>query len=270
MKGKENQPDWGKIAEKFDLWLPQIAPVGEVLLDKLQASRGDKILDVASGTGEPALTLARRMQGHVEITGTDAADGMVKVAQAKVEKEGLQHIRFLNMPAESLNFNDASFDKVLCRFGVMLFADSQQGTNEMFRVLKPGGRFALSVWSTPESMTTMYWAHKVFSGRIPEAAQPPLHKVTSLGISGALEAVLEKAGFREFKVEKKQLNYEFTSFDAYWDLVESSDIMKMQFDALPIGEKQKVRDEIAQFAMEFVTDHGISMPHEYVIAYGVK
>ena len=64
-----NQPDWGAIAEKFDLWLPHIAPVGESLLQALGARPGERILDPGSGTGEPALTLARRPGGQVDITG---------------------------------------------------------------------------------------------------------------------------------------------------------------------------------------------------------
>ena len=73
MSAKNNQPDWGRIAEKFDIWLPHIAPVGEALLAALDARPGDLILDLASGTGEPALTLARR-QPHVQITGIDVGD----------------------------------------------------------------------------------------------------------------------------------------------------------------------------------------------------
>ena len=82
-KGK--QPDWHDIAEKFDLWLPHIAPVGEALLEALNARPGDRILDVASGTGEPALTLARRRK-DVVITGTDAAAAMVDVAKGTTVK----------------------------------------------------------------------------------------------------------------------------------------------------------------------------------------
>ncbi|MDO8597311.1 MAG: methyltransferase domain-containing protein, partial [Sulfuricaulis sp.] len=92
MSTKNNQPDWDKIAEKFDVWLPHIAPVGEELLAALEAKPGDRIIDLASGTGEPALTLARRMKGHANILGIDAADGMVRVAQAKVTKERLPGI----------------------------------------------------------------------------------------------------------------------------------------------------------------------------------
>ena len=110
---KNNQPDWGKIAEKFDMWLPHLSPVGEMLLSALQARSGDRIIDLASGTGEPALSLARRFAGSVAITGIDAAEGMVKVAQSKVDREGITNTAFQCMAAEQLTFADNSFDRAL-------------------------------------------------------------------------------------------------------------------------------------------------------------
>src|SRR4030067_605673 len=110
MSATNNQPDWDKIAEKFDLWLPHIAPVGETLLAALDAQPGERILDLASGTGEPALTLARRLKGHTNILGVDAADGTVRVAQAKVARDRLPGISFQCRPAEKLAFGDNSFD----------------------------------------------------------------------------------------------------------------------------------------------------------------
>ncbi|MBI3571226.1 MAG: class I SAM-dependent methyltransferase [Gammaproteobacteria bacterium] len=270
MSAKNNQPDWDKIAEKFDLWLPHIAPVGGVLLAALEAKPGERILDLASGTGEPALTLARRLKGHANILGIDAADGMVRVAQAKVVKERLQGISFQCMPAEQLAFEDSSFDRVLCRFGVMLFTDPLQGLKEMRRVLKPGGRFALAVWSTPETMPTMHWAYQTFKTRLPEDLHPPLAKVTSLGAPGLLEDLLNTAGFSSFSVVRKIFDYQFKSFDDYWDTVEASDILKQQYDALPQNERNKIRDEVGRFARDFVRDGRLSIPHEYLVAAGSK
>lgn len=270
MSAKNNQPDWDKIAEKFDLWLPHIAPVGEALLAALDAKPGERILDLASGTGEPALTLAQRLKGHVTILGVDAADGMVRVAQAKVMKERLQGISFRCMPAEQLALEDNSFDRALCRFGVMLFTDPLQGLKEMRRVLKPGGRFALAVWSTPEAMPTLHWSYQVFSKRLPEDLHPPLAKVTSLGASGLLEDLLATAGFSSFTVERKTFDYQFKSFDDYWDTVEASDILKQQYDALPQHERDKIRDEVGRFARDFVRHGRLSIPHEYLIASGAK
>lgn len=264
------QPDWDKIAEKFDMWLPQIAPVGQAMIEVLDAAPGQRILDMASGTGEPALTLAQQLGDQAEIIGTDAAEGMVRVSQGKVDALGLKHLSFRTMPAEKLDFEDNSFDRVLCRFGVMLFEDSLKGAQEMCRVLKPGGKFAIAVWHTPETMPTMHWSYQVFKPRLSEENLPALAKVTSLGGPGVLEDLLYKAGFTDFTIETKTLYYQFDSFDAYWGQMEASDILKQQFDALPKEEHAKIRDEVAQFASEFIKDGSLSVPHEYLLAWGSK
>jgi ubiquinone/menaquinone biosynthesis C-methylase UbiE len=265
-----NQPDWAAIAEKFDLWLPHIAPVGESLLQVLGARAGDRILDLGSGTGEPALTLARRLRGAVDITGIDSAASMVAVAQEKVRRERLDNARFLTMRAEDLEFPADSFDRVLSRFGVMLFDDPLRATKEMRRVLKRGGRFALAVWSTPETMPTLYWSYQVFGDRIPPELAPPLPKATSLGGAGVLDELLHLAGFRQFRITAHTFHYQFASFDEYWDIVEASDILKQQYDALPLEERKAIRDEVALFARDFQGENGLAIPHDYLIATGSK
>ncbi len=270
MATKNTQPDWDKIAEKFDIWLPHIAPVGETLLTALSAQPGERILDLASGTGEPALTLARRLKGHANIRGIDAADGMVRVAQAKVAKERLSGISFQCMPAEQLTYHDNTFDCALCRFGVMLFSDPLLGLKEMRRVLKPGGRFALAVWSTPETMPTLQWSYEAFSTRLPKDLHPPLAQVTSLGAPGLLQELLNETGFTKFSVASKTFDYQFGSFEEFWDTVEASDILKQQYDALPQSERGKIRDEVGRFAVDFIHDGQLRIPHQYLVATGVK
>lgn len=270
MSAQDNQPDWDKIAEKFDIWLPQLAPVGESVLEALDAQPGDHIVDLGSGTGEPALTLARRMKGHIQITGIDAADGMVKVAQKKVVNERLAGITFSTMPAEKMDYEDSSFDRALCRFGVMLFEDPLQGLKEMHRVLKPGGRFALAVWSVPETMRTLYWSYEVFKHRIEEDYHPPLAKVTSLGAPGIMDNLLQEAGFNQFTIDAKTFHYQFESFKAYWDAVEASDILKMQYDALPENQRENIRDEVGRFAKDFIHNGNLIIPHEYLLVTGNK
>jgi len=268
---QNNQPDWNKMAEKFDLWVPFIESVGEKMLSIADVQAGSRVLDVASGTGEPAITLAKKMKGEIEITGTDAMEGMVKVAQNKVKNLGLNNIEFTTMPAEKLEFEDNSFDHVICRFGVMLFQDSQQGLNEMCRVLKPGGRFVIAVWNTPETMPIMNWGYLAFKGKIDDEKLPAIEKLTSLGGAGVLDAMLEKAGFSQHQICTEDLEYKFESFQQYWELVDASDVLKMQFDALGEDQKPLIQNEMAEFAKDFETTGGqLSVPHQYLLVSGKK
>ncbi len=264
-----NQPDWQKIAEKFDLWLPYIKPVGDDLLKALNAESADRILDVASGTGEPALTLAR-LKNDIDITGVDAAEAMVNVAQKKADNEALNHVRFTTMPAEKMRFDDAQFDKILCRFGVMLFDDPLAGVKEMHRVLKSEGSLVLAVWSKPEGMPTLLWAYQALKDRLPESLHPPLKKVTSMGEPGVIEALLDEAGFSSVQVQAKIFYYKFNSFDEYWDVVEASNIMKPQLDALNEKQQLVVRNEVAALARQYFQHNVFHVPHEYLLVTAGK
>ena len=268
MGKQDNQPDWGALAEKFDLWAPHIAPVGEALLAALDAQPGETVLDLASGTGEPALTLAKR-QPLVTITGIDAAAGMVKVAARKAHEQGLANLAFQTMAAEALSFPDDHFDRICCRFGVMLFDDPEAGLQQMQRVLKPGGRCALAVWDTLKGMTGVYWTQQVFKDRIPASEQPAVEKITSMS-GGVLEALLEKVGFSGIETQLNRFEYRFPDFDSYWQNCVDSAIMKQQFDALKVEELDEVRAAFAELAAPYQTADGLAIPHEYRLAIAIK
>jgi len=262
------QPDWNRIAQKFDLWLPHIAPVGDALIERLALHPGDRVLDLACGTGEPGLTLARRYGDEVNILGVDAAEGMVNAARAKVEKEGIRGIAYKVMPAEDLFLPDAGFDRAICRFGAMLFKDPVKGFFEMRRVLAPGGRFAVAVWG--ERMSAIEMAAKALKPHLPEDGPAPFAQVTALGPPGALEAALEAAGFTGFEVTRHTLDYRFESFEAYWDLVEESAMLADLMGQLTPQQQDAVRDEVASLATAYQEPGGLVLPHVYLIASGPR
>ena len=237
------------------------------MIAALAVNDGQRILDVASGTGEPALSLARQ-NNTLEVIGSDAAAGMVAVANAKVEAEGLRNVRFENQAGQQLEFPDQSFDHVMCRFGIMFFDNPLQGLKEMHRVLKPGGRFAFAVWHTAETMHMMRWSYQAFKDRLPQHQLPPLEMITSLGEDGYFEQLLTDAGFSNVAVERKTLNYAFESFEQYWEMVKYSEILKAQLDALSADERNSIKDEIAAMVEIFVTDTGMHVPHDYLLATG--
>ena len=270
MSDSKKTLDFAEMAEKFDAWLPHIAPVGDVLLDALDVRSGESVLDVAAGTGEPGLTLARRMGGQVAIVGTDAAQSMVDVARQKALREGLANIEFRCMPAEKLDFSASSFDKLLCRFGLMFFDAPHAALSEMQRVLKPGGRLALSVWGTPDVNPTMSWYHRAFKGRIPDNLLPPRDKITGFGDPERLRRMLLEVGFANVEISQREVVFRFPSFDKFWHLLEVSAVLKAQFEALPKEEWSSIPADIASWAEAHRTADGLAIPHGYLLATATK
>lgn len=117
----------------------------------LRDCQHDDILDIATGTGDLAIKLARELD-PIAVTGVDLSEGMIEIGRAKVAKEGLQEVVTLGIgDCLLLPFTDASFDVVTCAYGVRNFADLQAGYREMHRVLRPGGRAVILELSTPTS-----------------------------------------------------------------------------------------------------------------------
>src|SRR5579884_2539725 len=108
---RSNTIDWNKMSKKFDRWLPYIQPVTEALIASADLSEGQEILDVAAGTGEPSLTIARRFGSSIHITAVDGAEAMVAVANEKRRREQLSGVTFQQMQAESLTFPTNHFDR---------------------------------------------------------------------------------------------------------------------------------------------------------------
>lgn len=125
-------PNFSQIATRTDMWVPHLSPVSEALLEHLPVAPEDRVLDIACGTGEPGLSLARRLVPGVTVVGVDSAQGMVDAARRKATAEGLDHIDFLMMKAEKLDFPDSSFDCVLSRFGLMLLENPRAAALRCF------------------------------------------------------------------------------------------------------------------------------------------
>jgi len=125
-------------------WHAQIAAftrgATEAILEAAQLRPGMRVLDLACGVGDPALSIAAQVGLSGRVTATDFGPGMMSLAEELARKKGLANIDFREANAESLPFADASFDILTCRFGIMFFPDLGKALRECLRVLKPGGR----------------------------------------------------------------------------------------------------------------------------------
>ncbi len=194
--------EWNEYAAGWQAWDPQFEVfwqgLTQLLLAALGPQPGMQILDVASGVGQPALTLAPLVGPTGSVTGVDLAEAMVTAARENARKRGFANVTFHEAAAETLPFEDASFDAVSCRCGVIYFADVGRGLREMRRVLKPAGRAVISAWGPPDR----YAAGKVIDvlNRYlpplppPEPGAPNPYRFAQ---AGTLTAALEAADFGE-------------------------------------------------------------------------
>src|SRR6185295_19565413 len=138
---------WDLAAADYEpLWREQLARAQTKLLACAAPVRGERVLDVACGTGLVTLEAARAVGPEGCVLGTDISDQMVEAARRRAEREGLSNVTFKRMDAEKLALPDAGFDVAFCALGLMYFPDPLRAVREMRRVLRPGGRLALAVW----------------------------------------------------------------------------------------------------------------------------
>ena len=148
----ETQADWNSHARASasQRWRQQSAAMGrkvtEAIVLEAAVQPGETVLDVACGTGEPAISLASLVGESGSVTGIDISTEPLKTANERAIVRGLKNTRFFQADVHNLPFPDATFDCITSRLGVMFFADLPRALGELHRVLKPGGRMAILAW----------------------------------------------------------------------------------------------------------------------------
>lgn len=207
---------WGEAAAGWRTWWSTFEGaaqgLNERIVDLAEVRAGHRVLDVATGIGEPALTAARRVGPTGKVLATDLAPPMLAIAAERARSLGLSNVEFREMDAESLEVELGSFDAATSRWGLMLFADPHAAARGVHRALKPGARFAAAVWGPPERVPFLAIPHTVASRELQLPPPPPgTPGPFSLAADGALEAVLASAGFRDVQTEILSVAFEFAS-----------------------------------------------------------
>ena len=157
--------------------------------DAAHIERGQRVLDVACGTGILTRELIRRTGSAASLAGIDPSPGMLVVA-----KEQAPDVEWREGVAESLPFPDRSFDAVVSQFGLMFFTDRKQALREMVRVLNPGGRLAVAVWGSLDSMPAYADLVALLDRTAGRAAADALRAPFVLGDRKALSALFSESG----------------------------------------------------------------------------
>ena len=220
---EQQKASWNRFAAGWKKWDPVtmefLQPMKETIINYLQPKDGQKILDIAAGTGEPALSIAASIKNGV-VTITDISEEMMEIAREKAIAKELTNIETVICDASDLPFENGSFDAVSCRFGFMFFPDIQLAANEIYRVLKPGGRFATTVWNFPEKN---FWVTAIMGTimRLMEIPPPPpeVPGMFRCCKPGRMRDILEKAGFNDIEEREVLSTLKTESVDEYWEMM---------------------------------------------------
>ena len=191
-------------------WKTQSAVMGsgvtEALVEYAAPRAGMQVLDLASGTGEPGISLAQRVLPGGSVTAIDLSAESLEVAAQRARNKNLSNFSIQQADAQKLSFPDRSFDLATCRFGVMYFGDVNRALEELRRVLKTGARACFAAWGPfdqPYWETTMKIVHRHVGGDLIEGADP-----FRFAKRGLLSQALTTAGFQE--VEESERNVPWT------------------------------------------------------------
>lgn len=214
---------WARCAAGWEKWDPviteQLGPVGAAMIDRLDIAEDHQHLDIASGTGEPGLSIAGLVpKGRVVLT--DLAPEMLDVAARRADERGITNVETKVCSADDLPFDDAAFDSVSVRFGYMFFPDAATATAEFARVLTPGGRVCSSVWVKPEENP---WTAIVMQAIATEAVLAPPGpagpNMFRFAAPGAVSDLYEAAGLRDIAEWDVDVELVTQSPGQYWEMV---------------------------------------------------
>ena len=147
---------WNESAQNYSKILRWLEPYGFDLLARVDPKIHERALDIATGPGEPALTLARMVGPEGDVVGIDLSEKMIERAANSARERRIRNASFRVMDAESMDFPDDTFDIATSRFGFQIFTNPEAVAAEAHRVLKPQGRIGATVWSTAEKAAALH------------------------------------------------------------------------------------------------------------------
>jgi SAM-dependent methyltransferase len=267
--------EWDTAVPRLKDWGPfivqQLQPVSERMMELADIQLGSRVLDVATGGGEPAVTAAYRVGPSGHVIATDLSPQMVALGRERAAELGLHNINFHEMDAEAPDLPEHSFDVVFSRFGLMFLPDPQRALQRLRQLLVPGGRFVAAVWGPPQRVPFAHWPMEVAIRVLQLPAPPPqMPGPFSLADSHRLEQLLTGAGFTAVQTEPMLVTLEWASVDDYLRFQQA---ILTGFNAMlakfPAEQQAEVWRAVAETARQSTTlDGRCHTENEVVLAVG--
>jgi len=198
----------GNYARVADELIPEL---GEALVEACRIAPGDRVLDIAAGTGNAAIPAAL---AGAEVTASDLTPELLEIGQAHAEEAGADSVTWRVADAEALPFDDAAFDVVMSTVGIMFAPFHEKAASELLRVVRPGGRIGLASWTPEGFIGQMFATMKPFMAPPPQGAQPPPRWGDETHVRGLLgdQVTSVRAEKRMVAIDSFETGAEFRDF----------------------------------------------------------
>ena len=212
----EQRRDWDSAAAGWKKWWPVFERSAQQVSDRLTelagVGPGAKVLDIATGNGEPALTVARRVGAGGRVIATDQSAGMLAIARERAAALGVLNVEFREVDGETLAIAERDFDAIVCRWGLMFMPDVKAALRGIYERLRVGGRLATAVWATADKMPlTTIGAEAV--RKIAGLPPPPPDALGPLRLAdeSMMRGMFAAVGFKDLTVERIPVAFELAS-----------------------------------------------------------
>ena len=258
------QSVWNAPGGRYDEISRSIADAIEHAVERLQPRPGERILDLATGTGWASRLVAQRAAG-IEVTGADIAERMLEHARSAAATLGLK-IEYRHADAENLPFEDGSFDGVVSTFGVMFAGRSEAAASELARVVRKGGRVVLATWTQDSNVFNMFTVMKRFMPPPPQPAPPSPFEW------GKRERLAELLGGAfELKIEEGTNQFRYGSGEQAWELwLNHYGPAKSLAASLDDARRHEFKRAMIEWHEGFQGVLGYQQPRHYLITRGIR
>ncbi len=270
--------DWNSFARvnASTRWRAQSAAMGraatDAIVEEADVQSGMRVLDVASGTGEPAISIAANLAGTGGVVATDLSPGPLNVARERARQRGLRNISFAPADVHNLPFADGSFDRVTSRLGVMFFSDLARALREIHRVMKPGGRVSLLAWGPmrqPYFETTIGTIRRL----VPDIPAPDsAARMFRFSVPNSLTDALTAAGFRQAAQKLTNIAWSWPGTpEEVWEYFQEVTVpFKPLLEAIPPERRAEISAEVLAAIRRYYDGCEVKFTADFVLASATR
>jgi ubiquinone/menaquinone biosynthesis C-methylase UbiE len=267
MRPEEQWQVSGSAPEAYEHYLvPTLfTPWAEDLVDRMALRPGQRVVDVACGTGIVARLAAHRINPGGAVTGLDLNPGMLSVARSLSPPADVT-MEWREGSAMTLPFANATFNVVLCQQGLQFFPDRLAALREMYRVLVPGGRLGLSVWRPLRQNPYMAALGDALERRVNAEVATGMRTVCSMGDAEALRSLILQAGFRDARISIQILVMRFASVETFVPGQFAATPFAGTIAALDANARSALLEDVRMALRSYTDDAGVAVPNEAHVA----